>query len=233
MKTLHQAGEKTPESVSQVYFLSCQRVCSRPPSPSPGIWFAPPDPSLFHWSMRWTAVSRLGEHTCQCQSNQYTMTLKTQLFTGACNEQQHLAWVNIHVSAIQPSMQWTWPGFSLEYAMNTSDSPVGVSQPCTLFTAACNEQQHLTWVNSQPVSVNQYAMNIRTQPVSVNLACNEPEDPAFHWSLQWTAVSLRVNIHVSVGQPSILWTRRPQLWSMQWTAASCLGEHTCQCQSTL
>ena len=96
------------------------------------------------------------------------MNLKTQLFTGACNEQQCLLWVNTHQCQ------------STQYAMNLKTQ---------LFTGAGNEQQCLC-VNTHQCQSTQYAMNLKTQLFTG--ACNEQQCPS------------RVNIHVSVGQPSIL-----------------------------
>ena len=66
--------------------------------------------------------------------------------------------------------------------------------------------------------------------VSVKPVHNDPEDPAFHWSLQWMQHLAWVNIHVSAIQPSMQWTWRPGFFigvcdEHQWFA--------CQCQSTL
>ena len=111
--------------------------------------------------------------------------------------------------------------------MNTSDSPVSVSQPCKLFTGACNEQQHLTWVNSQPV-------------------CHEPQDPVSvsQPSMQWTwrpSFSLEPVMngsvssgwtHTSVSQPSMPWTSRTSSSLEPVMNSSVSSANTHQCQST-
>jgi len=105
------------------------------------------------------------------------MTLKTQLFTGACNEQQLLAWVNIHVSASQPCKAWTQRPqlWSIQWTpMSHANTQDGVSQhgaqwtwkrisshlPSFLFcTRACCEQKYFPeWLHSLPL---------------VNLVCND------------------------------------------------------------